>query len=203
MKRFASRLIHIGRKRGFTLYYAALFGSIILVVGASMLGLTLKEFLLSSSLEQSEYAFFAADSGTECALYWDTIPDYNNVFPDCYVDNTSCVTSQGTPTGYAYRTMTPGVTPFSVSNPEFLKCDGGKAVNPAVTAYTSTSATTTFQYQLGPGAGSYCVTVDVGKQINPDQSVTTTIFSRGNNLPCSSDAAQKVERAIYTVYPHS
>ena len=58
-------------ERGFTLLLAALVASIVLALGTSIFGLVQKELILSSISRDSQYAFYAADSGAECALYWD------------------------------------------------------------------------------------------------------------------------------------
>ncbi|MBI5005114.1 MAG: hypothetical protein HZC03_00715 [Candidatus Lloydbacteria bacterium] len=57
--------------RGFVLLYAVLVASIALSIGISLYGITLKELLISSSSRDSQLAFYAADAGAECALYWD------------------------------------------------------------------------------------------------------------------------------------
>lgn len=58
-------------ERGFTLLLAALISSVVLSLGAAIYGLAVKELQLSSLGRDSQYAFFAADTGAECALYWD------------------------------------------------------------------------------------------------------------------------------------
>ena len=57
--------------RGFTLLLAALVASITLALGASIFAIAKKEVTLSSVGRDSQYAFYAADTGAECALYWD------------------------------------------------------------------------------------------------------------------------------------
>ena len=57
--------------RGFTIIFAVLIGSIFLFLGIFIAHVSFKEIILSSAGKQSETAFFAADTGTECALYWD------------------------------------------------------------------------------------------------------------------------------------
>lgn len=59
------------REKGFTLLLAALIASIVLSLGVSIAGLIQKELILSSTGRDSQFAFYAADSGAECALYWD------------------------------------------------------------------------------------------------------------------------------------
>lgn len=58
-------------KQGFTLFIAVLLGSLMLAIGFSIFNLAFKELLLSSSARDSQIAFYAADTGLECALYYD------------------------------------------------------------------------------------------------------------------------------------
>ncbi|PIR46619.1 MAG: hypothetical protein COV07_03325 [Candidatus Vogelbacteria bacterium CG10_big_fil_rev_8_21_14_0_10_45_14] len=57
---------------GFVLLYSSLLASILLTVGLGIGSIVLKELRLSSIGKQSQIAFFAADTGIECALYWNT-----------------------------------------------------------------------------------------------------------------------------------
>lgn len=57
--------------RGFTLLIAVVLTSVLLSVGLALLDIALKQVTLSSTARQSQYAFYAADSAMECALYWD------------------------------------------------------------------------------------------------------------------------------------
>lgn len=66
-----SRLIS---QRGFTLLLAALVSSIVLSLAVSIFDIAQKQVLLASMSQQSQYAFFAADTAAECALYWDVKP---------------------------------------------------------------------------------------------------------------------------------
>ena len=58
-------------QKGFALLFAVLMSSLLLTVGLSIFSIALKELSISTSGRQSQYAFYAADSGRECALYWD------------------------------------------------------------------------------------------------------------------------------------
>lgn len=58
------------RKRGFTILFAVLIGSILLAVGLAIFDITVRELRLSSIARESQIAIYAADSGAECALYW-------------------------------------------------------------------------------------------------------------------------------------
>jgi Tfp pilus assembly protein PilX len=57
--------------RGFALIIAIIFTSVILSLGLSIGSLGFKQMQLASSATQSQYAFYAADAGLECALYAD------------------------------------------------------------------------------------------------------------------------------------
>jgi hypothetical protein len=59
-------------KGGFTILFAVLTGSLLLAIGVAVFNITLKELILSSSARDSQFAIYAADTGIECALYWDS-----------------------------------------------------------------------------------------------------------------------------------
>ncbi|HXK39131.1 MAG TPA: hypothetical protein VJ043_03525 [Candidatus Paceibacterota bacterium] len=62
--------------RGFTLLLAALVASITLAIGVSIFEITQKQVILSSLGRDSQFAFYTADTGAECALYYDVRHGY-------------------------------------------------------------------------------------------------------------------------------
>ncbi len=50
---------------------AVLISSILIALGSAIFDIVSKEIVLSSSGRESQFAFYAADTGIECALYWD------------------------------------------------------------------------------------------------------------------------------------
>lgn len=58
--------------RAFTLLMSVLIASILLALGYEIYNLAVKEVALSSSGRESQFAFFAADTGIECALWADS-----------------------------------------------------------------------------------------------------------------------------------
>jgi hypothetical protein len=58
-------------KSGFAILYSVLIASILLSIGLAIFNITIKELLFSSLGKESQLAFYAADTGVECALYWD------------------------------------------------------------------------------------------------------------------------------------
>lgn len=64
-------MFYFNQKRGFTLLLATIIASLLLAVGGAMFSIIKKEVILSSLGRDSQFAFYAADTGAECALYWD------------------------------------------------------------------------------------------------------------------------------------
>lgn len=62
----------IKTERGFTLLLSVLISSVLLALGYEMYNLAFKEVALSSAGRESQFAFYAADSGIECSLYGDS-----------------------------------------------------------------------------------------------------------------------------------
>lgn len=56
---------------GFALLIAVIFMSVMLAFGLALGSLAYKQQVLASTAIQSQYAFYAADAGLECALYAD------------------------------------------------------------------------------------------------------------------------------------
>lgn len=61
-----------GSERGFTILLAALIASLVLALGISVFTIAQKQLILSSIGRNSQYAFYAADTAAECALYHDS-----------------------------------------------------------------------------------------------------------------------------------
>jgi len=59
-------------QKGFALLFAVLASSVMLSISVAILNIALREVILSSFGRESVIAFYAADSGAECALYWGT-----------------------------------------------------------------------------------------------------------------------------------
>lgn len=157
-------------RRGFAMLFAVLVSSVLLSIGLSIFNLTVKELLLSSSGRESQFAFYAADSGTECVLYWDFKGQ------DIFATSSSS------------RTPSPAAPDCA-----------GQAININPSQTTGTSATTKFSFQVPNGAAApYCVTVLVTKSVN-NNIITTSVDSRGYNT-CDSSDQSRVERALRVRY---
>jgi len=63
------------KQRGFVSLIALLLANVFLMIGMSVFAISLKELSLSFGGRESNIAFYAADGGMECALYWDIQQD--------------------------------------------------------------------------------------------------------------------------------
>ena len=59
------------KKSGFVLLLAMLVSSLLLSIGLAVFNITIKQVTLASAGRESQFAFYVADTGIECALYWD------------------------------------------------------------------------------------------------------------------------------------
>lgn len=59
------------KQRGAVLLIAVTIAALILSIGLGILDITRKEIILSAFSKESGKAFYAADTGIECALFWD------------------------------------------------------------------------------------------------------------------------------------
>ncbi len=86
-------------EHGFTVLLAALVASLVLSLGISVFTVAQKQLVLSSTGRNSQYAFYAADSAAECALYWDMRHQHfiaaTPAVVACAGDNAIAITVQG------------------------------------------------------------------------------------------------------------
>ncbi len=167
------------QKGGFAMLFAVLVSSVLLAVGISIFNLTVKELALSSSGRESQFSFYAADTGAECALYW----DFKGT--DIFATSTDA------------RTPTP-------SNPDCVATSTPQYItNNNVISSSANSAVTQFNLIIpnldAQGASApYCATVKVSKS-SATGVIVTTIDSRGYNT-CTVSDPTRVERALKVTY---
>ena len=127
--------------KGFTLLFAVLVGSLLFAMGIAIANLAIKEIILSAAGKESETAFFAADTGTECALYWDL--RVSGTFPNSQTspkdpDNTIQCNGANVALSYAW-TATAATTTFrlGLGSESCAEVRVGKTANPARTIIES------------------------------------------------------------------
>ena len=118
----------------------SLISSLLLVVALAIFNITIKEVLLSSAARESQFAFYAADTGIECALNWDF--NYNG-------------------TDSAFATSTDSIPPG-----DGVDCVGEDIATTWSITNDANAATTTFELIVGDG----CVDVEVAKFGFPSQT---------------------------------
>jgi len=166
--------------RGFTVLFASLIGSLVMAIGMAILAVTIMQINLSSAGRESQHAFYAADTGTECALYLNygggnpdagtsVCPD--GVFPKPGGGNLSLVCE----TAFAY------------------KCQGQTVSFGIPNTNTDGSLTTHFELNDKSNPENTCFSINVTKK--SDNS--TAVESRGYST-CDPNSPNRFERAINT-----
>ncbi|KKP56173.1 MAG: hypothetical protein UR80_C0037G0004 [Parcubacteria group bacterium GW2011_GWB1_35_5] len=170
-KKYEIRNTKYENKKGITLFIAVVIMGILLLISFAVINITLKATLFASSGRDSQYAFFAADAGIECAIYWDSAFDISK-----FATSTS-----GSPINCAGKTISNGGAIPGNSNPILI--GGGGSANPTSTFY--------FTLDQGENSVASCAIVTVTK--NTDGS--TYIKSRGYNT-CDTSNPRRIERGI-------
>ncbi len=65
------RNLNKNRSQGIAIYISVIVTATLILVSFAIISLALKQIVISSASRDSQAAFYAADSGVECALYWD------------------------------------------------------------------------------------------------------------------------------------
>jgi hypothetical protein len=140
----------------------------------------LRELNLSSAARESHIAFYAADSGWECAFYWDRQKKF--------ATSTSSSNSWNT---------------FYVPEPTSVDCKNSSITVTSTRALSSATSNFTINFDNGQ-----CALVSVykhddglgGDYVSGDKISATTIESRGRNNCSTGEVRDRVERAIRVKY---
>jgi hypothetical protein len=159
--------------RGFTVFFAVLVSSLALAVGLALYDLLSRELVLSQTTTQSQYAIYAADTGAECALYWDSKAPLLGGAPSVF--GSSSASSWG-------------ASPINCNAVDITTLWG-------TPQKTAAAATTTFTLQIGAANGP-CAKITVAKSGDPSK---TTITSQGYNT-CQTGGMVRLERTLQINY---
>jgi Tfp pilus assembly protein PilX len=155
--------------RGFTLLIAVIFMSVMLAFGLELASLAYKQQVLASSAIESQYAFYAADAGLECALYADQ--QLNSFNYSTHDSNTP---------------------------PNLITCDNGLATQLSY-SYDSNKLIVAERLSLDSSTLTpHCAYVTVYKYSTPQspKNFTTYIFSQGYDVSCSVVASPNGARFL-------
>jgi len=172
-------------RRGFVLSLAVLVSGILLSIGLAIFSSALKELILSSSGRESQFAFYAADTGSECALYWD-IRHPGPGFPTSVFATSSDSTILPDESGVFCNAE-------DITDPQsgWSTTIGWDVSTPGTYQSVSYEAVTVFDMAFANGS---CATITVIKD-----SGTTRIDSRGFNT-CDTGNPRRVERGLRVSY---
>lgn len=161
-----------------------LVGGLALSIGLAIYDLTVRELDLSGTATQSQYAIYAADTGAECALYWDL--------------KCSLLECTKGAAGSAFATSSQSAMPQSgiICNDVDVTV-AARAAGTWPSATGLTSATTTFSVTFLPQL--YCASVTIAKSGIPTKTVIT---SKGYNTACPPTAvgSTRLERVLQVSY---
>lgn len=157
-------------KHGFAMLFSVLISSILVIIGLSIFRIVLKELTISTAGRESQQAFYAANSGLECALYWDL---KRNAFATSSSD-------------------------IEIARAASIPAScGGKIVNASGNVSSQgTDTTTEFDFDIN-SPGESCATVSV-KKWTDGTKLKTEIQSQGKNI-CAAEG-RRVERGLEANY---
>lgn len=92
-------------QKGFALLVSVIFMSVMLTLGLALSSLGYKQQILASTAIRSQYAFYAADAGIECALYADqqqNLFDYSSHSANNPPSVITCDGASATQLSYSY-----------------------------------------------------------------------------------------------------
>jgi hypothetical protein len=162
------------KKNGFTILFAVIVSALVLAIGISIANIVMKQLRIASLGRESQIAFYAADSGSECVMYYDLIEQ-------------------------AFGTSSESNASFLAPT---IDCFGQEAVVIFdLEDATLTSATSTIDIRDTTSSTGLCATVQIGKHdLDGDgYSDKTIILSRGYNR-CDGVTNNLLERGLRVTY---
>lgn len=169
-------------RRGYTLLFAVIVSVLVLSVGAFIVSISRKQFVLASASRDSVSAFYAADSGLECAI--------EQLYAQPSVISTTTI----------YAAATAG-TPITIT------CGGATWTAVPASSPSLQAATTTWQMSV-QGSQPACATIAAYyHSANADGTGATSYYidargynigwdSRANPPACNLYGPRRVERAL-------
>ena len=158
---------------GFTLLISIIVTGILLLISFVIANLALKQLVIVYSGSESQKAFYAADSGMECAMYWDIKNPTNPTISAFATSTAGSITCNS-------QTVSTGSQTVPTNPSQSSRVGGGGSANPTSIFYIT--------YTDG------CAIVTVTKETDGD----TMINSRGYNT-CGA-SLRRFERGITITY---
>jgi hypothetical protein len=166
-------MTYLNSQKGYTLIFAVIVSSIILSIGAFILSISRKQFILSSAARDSTKAIYAADSGTQCAV------EAHSNLPAM---NFSCYNISSQPFSFS-QPIDDLASSFDPNRPS------GRT--PPIYVYIPNNGTCA---KITMASGT-----DPVKAV-PKFYIESRGYSMGNASGCPTSNPRNVERAIYVIY---
>ncbi len=183
------KILSTKEEKGFTLLFAVIVSTLVLAVGGSIINIALKQVVLSGIGRESQYAFYAASTGIECAYYWD-------------IAGVNGASAFATSTGFNEDVLdakcadTDDIYDKTAVDLDGAGFDVDYSNSPVVTSIFRLNK---FKDIEGNDL-DYCADVRVMKNIAPSgQVASTTIESRGYNT-CDVNNPRRIERGLEMHY---
>lgn len=139
-------------QKGMTMFIAVVVMSILMLISLTVMNITIKSSLFANIGRESQFAFYAADAGLECALYWDSKFDPGK-----------------------FNSVTSG-SPINCGN---ASISNGSNISGTTTATTQIGASSFSVFGFNLNSTPYCVIVTVEKRLSDGK---TYIKSRGYDV---------------------
>ncbi|GEM_PF-2008300 len=193
------------KERGFTLFIAITLTATLLLIAAGIVSLAVRQSLISVSGRESQHAFYAADTGMECALYWDIKnPSGSSAFKLSTGSQISCNNQIMTVGGNAVSTFSFNLSPDPYCATVTVTKTGGSGPGlptsqtfNSSTTWTAPAGVTSVMVEIwgsgggggsndsgggagGGGGGAYSLQV---VSVTPGNNYTVTIGTAGRYQP--------------------
>lgn len=167
-------------QKAFVLLFAVVLSAVIFAIALGMTDIALKQVNFTTSAKNTNEAFFAADSGAECALFHD-------------LNGAQSLFGQVPGFGSATSTVQTYCAGMAVD------LNNGDPYEPQT---NPPNGWTFILHSLGTG-GQSCAIVNLKKTLGANQAINTTIISKGYNVGdqnCVSSDVNRVERVLELRY---
>jgi hypothetical protein len=173
-------------QKAFVLLYAVLVASVILAIGFSLANIITKQIILSSIGKSSRVAYYAADGGRDCGLFW---VNYADVIYGRPFDNSTPVRCGGTE-------FSPSLSPNPLEKSLLQLYPGVDLTGSAYTAYSFNPIDLSVDSQ----AACAKVTIFTFIQGASPKNYRSIVLSRGFNTSCvSMQSPRTVSRTVLNI----
>lgn len=183
------------KNKGMTLFIAVTIMGVLLFISFAVVNIAIKGSLFATSGRDSQFAFYAADAGLECALYWDSkyiisYIDSNPIYGSIFATSSYSGEISSRTIYCAESGVVSGQNLYGTTSPPVVGRIGlGGDTNP----------TSIFSFLMEPGVvSSPCAVVTVRKYYS-GSNLMTYIKSRGYNT-CDTSHPRRLERGVEVTY---